>query len=177
MNIFLTRVASGVCFYHATHQWIFSVLSILQMFLSEPGGRVNVVDILVVAASLIRLIQQRLRRQAQSMENLLCEVGRGLSVDTSVFSEDSWHTRHFSQLTKLMEWALNFHLQHPPAKDRQVTPFGTQGTKGEKAEQRRTEINKRENITRYICSQFTFLSKQNYQYRNACYQRGTLICI
>lgn len=42
-----------------------------------------------------------------------------------------------------MEWALNFHLQHPPAKDRQVTPFGTQGTKGEKAEQRRTEINKR----------------------------------
>lgn len=89
MNIFLTRVASGVCFYHATHQWIFSVLSILQMFLSEPVGRVNVVDILVVAASLIRLIQQRLRRQAQSMENLLCEVGRGLSVDTSVFSEDS----------------------------------------------------------------------------------------
>lgn len=89
MNIFVTRVASGVCFYHATHQWIFSVLSILQMFLSEPVGRVNVVDILVVAASLIWLIQQRLPRQAQSMETLLCEVGRGLSVDTSVFSEDS----------------------------------------------------------------------------------------
>lgn len=59
------------------------------MFLSEPMGRVNVVDILVVAASLIKRIQQRLPRQAQSTENLVGEVGRGLSVDISVFPEDS----------------------------------------------------------------------------------------
>lgn len=95
------------------------------------------------------------------------------SLSRRPFPEDSWHTHHFSQLTKLMEWALNFHLQHPPAKDRQVTPFGTQGTKGERVEQRWTEVNNGESITRYICSQFKFLSKQSYQHRNAHYRRGT----
>lgn len=90
------------------------------------------------------------------MENLMCVVGRG-SLNRHPFLEYSWHTHHFSQLTKLMEWALNSHLQHPPAKDRQVTPFGTHGTKDEKAEQRQVErlIKGRTSHTTF-CSQFKF---------------------
>lgn len=46
---------SRVCFHHAIHQQIFFMsnnLKTLKMFLSEPVGRVNVRNILVVAVSL-----------------------------------------------------------------------------------------------------------------------------
>lgn len=55
MKIFLNTVALGVDFYYATHQQVFFMsnnLKTLKMFLSKPVGRVNVMDILVVAVSL-----------------------------------------------------------------------------------------------------------------------------
>jgi hypothetical protein len=39
-------------------------LKTLQMFHSEPAGRVNVMNILVVVASLVQLTQQRLPRHS-----------------------------------------------------------------------------------------------------------------
>lgn len=55
MIIFLNIVASGVYLHYATCQQIFCVsnhLKTLKMFLSEPMGGVNVMNVLVVAASL-----------------------------------------------------------------------------------------------------------------------------